>query len=253
MPTNATDPILAQALASIDRMLPVCLTIKKKGTARGPVARRRIFGDDKVQVLLLAGFSYKDLVARSEKKLQKMGESGTMYHDLIEEARQQGNFDVTLKDACEAVQEVRDWLIRAQGEGDPNSPPPEGLAFEPLVRDGHVVPGCKVYVGAPHPEDDRAPVPGTVYLHGLKLTEKVLEPAPNGDWIAQSKGKTVAKNLLRKKLPVGRYVSYVLLPHEAIFDVGEAAVKAADAAGLEIPAGVADNLLRMSDPAAPAR
>ena len=39
-----------------------------------------------------------------------------------------------------------------------------------------------------------------------------MEEPKNGYWKTKSKGKTIAKNLFRSFLPVGRYVSYRLEP-----------------------------------------
>lgn len=248
MTTNASDPTLALALTSIHGMLPVSLVIKKKGVERG--ASKRIFGDDRVHVLLLVGVEYRELVERSKKKLDKIGQSGSMARDVIDEARKMGNVDVTLEDVFTAFQELQETFDHnlntgedAEIEWDTTQAP--GV-WAPLEFNGVPVPACKVYTGPGRPEDPRAPVPGEVYIRGLKLAEKVIEPSPNGDWIPRSKGKTVAKNILKKRLPVGRFVSYILRPKEGVIQVGADAVRAADADGLEIPAGVADNLLKMS-------
>jgi len=78
------------------------------------------------------------------------------------------------------------------------------------VVDGTTVNGAKVYVGAGNLMDPRAPLTGTIYIDGVKLGEKVLQPAPNGDWKAKHKPKTVVKNILRSWLPVGLYARYSL-------------------------------------------
>jgi hypothetical protein len=61
--------------------------------------------------------------------------------------------------------------------------------------------------------DEKAPLPGTIYLQGLQIYSKVLVPAVNGPApAAQSAAKTIAKDLIKKQLPIRRYVQYALEP-----------------------------------------
>ena len=50
-------------------------------------------------------------------------------------------------------------------------------------------------------------------MQGLRIWSEVVDPAPNGKAPApNSRPKTVAKNILRGRLPVSKYVSYRLEP-----------------------------------------
>jgi hypothetical protein len=84
--------------------------------------------------------------------------------------------------------------------------------------------------------DSKAPLPGTVYVQGLAIGHKVIEPAPNGPApTPKSAPKTVAKNLLRSKLPVSRYVSYALEPGtDFLLRAGGAAAAEVTKAGIKI-------------------
>jgi hypothetical protein len=108
--------------------------------------------------------------------------------------------------------------------------------YEPLVVNGETVRGSRVYTGNPNGQD--AATPGTVYLQGLKIGERVLDAAPNGPVPAsQSAAKTVAKNVLRSRLPVARYVSYKLDAAGGwLLSAGGAAVAACDTNGVTLDA-----------------
>jgi hypothetical protein len=108
--------------------------------------------------------------------------------------------------------------------------------YEPLLVNGEVVRGSRVYVGNPNGQD--AATPGTVYLQGLKIGERVLDAAPNGPVPAsQSNPKTVAKGVLRSRLPVARYVSYKLDAAGGwLLSAGGAAVAACDTNGVTLDA-----------------
>jgi hypothetical protein len=86
-----------------------------------------------------------------------------------------------------------------------------------------------------------------VYLQGLQVSSRVISPAPNGPKpAAKSAAKTVAKSLLRKRLPVSRYVSYRLQPgDEFLLRVGGTAKVAAEADGIHFTEEVRDAIQRV--------
>ncbi len=93
--------------------------------------------------------------------------------------------------------------------------------YEPMVVDGKPVRGARVYICTGQANcrcrnctgDPKAPLPGTISLQALSIWTKVLTPAPNGPKPASKSGaKIVAKGLIRRTLPVRRYVSYRLEP-----------------------------------------
>jgi hypothetical protein len=215
--TNTQDAKTASTLAplsKLDQGTLVLYTGRKKGVTRGRGDGKLVYGDDKVEVLVWVGFSYEAYQERSLKKLIELEDAGDLITTLMHETREAGCAGVTVHDVCAAIQETKEALKRSL---DPDSVPPSsrkdsGYVFDPLVVDGTKVPGAKVYAGNGDPEDKRAPKPGTVYIDGVKLGELVLEPAENGHWKTKSKPKTVAKRILRKKLPAGLYVRYALEP-----------------------------------------
>ena len=203
-------------------------------------ASKTVYGDDLVHVLLWCGFQYKALVERSYQKLQGFRNQGKLITTL-QTATQKAGFEVvTLRDAAEAIQEVEESLTRILRGGfdhveGPRTPQEDGhkVIWEPLVVGGQRVRGAKVYIGDGDPNDSHAPVPGSIYLDGVKLGEKVLEPAPNGPWLAKQKAKTVAKEILRSWLPSGLYVRYCLDPkYRQELRVGREAGQHAKGAGV---------------------
>lgn len=221
--TPASDITLTSALSELgteDQGTLVSLVVHKKGVSRGPASNRIIYEDDFVHVLLWAGFPYHALVARSQKKLDKLwDQGGKLERDLIQAAQEAGHSNVNLTDVSHAIQEINASFSkvmvgreRAEERGDdPNEPTDcADSVWEPLVVDGVRVRGAKVYCGQARPDDHRAPVPGNIYLDGVKLGEKVLTPAANGKWPVNSKAKTVVKDILRSWLPAGLFVRYSL-------------------------------------------
>lgn len=269
MVTNATNTVLASTLAGIgtDTLgngTLVLLTVRKKGVTRGAGDKKLVYGDDTVQVLLWAGFTYKALVERSYKKLHEMWQGGTLFRDLQKAAIDAGCHDVTLADVAEGAQEVEAGLLRIINAHDKEGLDPAtddafgdgGFApssfgggasdvvptWEQLVVNGVPVVGAKVYIGA-----NKALTAGTVYMDGVKLGERVLVPAANGAWAPKQRTKTVVKDLLRDKLPVGLYARYALTP-ENLQDVkvGGTAATAAKAGGIVIDPTAIRSLFKLA-------
>ena len=239
---NATEPKLAKTLTEIggsDQGTLVYLELRKKGVTRGKGAEKNIYGDDFVQVLLWAGFSYKALVERSHKKLQEYWNRGDFVTRLVLAARAEGRDDVTVQDAAQAIQEIEDAFLKVirAPERDADAPPDGEFesVWEPLMVEGVRIRGAKIYSGVGNTEDHRAPVPGTLYMDGVKLGEKILVKAQKGPWVSKQKPKTVAKNIIRAWLPVGLYARYSLEKDNRLtVKVGEDASDAAKATGVPI-------------------
>ena len=184
----------------------VSVILRKKGTTHAG----NTYDDDTVHVLIWTGFHYSALVERSHRKLQQLWDSGTLYKDLLKEAIDLGIYDATMEDVSTAVQEVNNNLEKVlAGASKPFDPDNVGgdrvpSHWGPLIVNGATVPGCKKYIR----QGSTIPY-GTIYIDGVKLGERVLEPA-NRTWKTTSKNKTVLKDALRAKLPVGLYVRYSL-------------------------------------------
>jgi len=216
--TNTTDFKTASVLADLndldqDQGTLLTVIVQKMGDERGLSGSKVIYGDDKVHALIWTGFSYRALIARSHKMLNHQLAKGG-YIERLARATLEEHEDTTIEDVCEALQETRAWFRKVLAGGTPYgmTPPPEGAIWAPLEIDGVKVRGSRVYIGPARPQCDRAPVPGTVYIQGVKLGEKVITPAPNGVWRPNSKPKTLAKNLIKEALPVGLFCQYRLTP-----------------------------------------
>lgn len=187
--------------------------IHKMGEVRGAGDTKVVYDDDIKQVLIWTGFSHLALIARSMKILDFQLAQGH-YIEKLAQATLEEHGDTTIENVCHALQEVRDWFRRKLGgvDGDPPPAPPVQAFWEPLEIKGVKVRGCSVYSGQARPDDPRAPIPGTIYIRGLKLGERMLTPAPNGKWKADSKPKTLAKRIILEGLPIGLYCQYRLEP-----------------------------------------
>lgn len=191
------------------------LVYTKRGVQRGPAGNKQTYGDDKVVVTFITGFNYQHVVEKSLEKLP-----GLRAQEILDLAREQGLHDrngneIGFPEIQEALLEL--WASFKKTLAGKNTSTTENV-FDPLEVEGQKVPGAKVYTGPGDPSDPKAAVPGTIYLSGLKINERVLEEAANPLPETKSKGKSIAKRLIRAALPVGRYVSYVLSP-DSDFDL----------------------------------
>lgn len=213
MDANATNnPEVADLLSKYPGGRFVGLVYTKKGRTAGRGAAKKAYGRDRVHYTLITGFSYEKLCARSVEALRGL--------DL---SRVEAETGAPLWALQEASTELLESLaLSAKGENESTT----DHVYEPLDLEGERVPGARVYVGCCGTSehkcrcrnctgDERAPLPGTVYLQGLKVRATVLEADPNGPGPAvKSADKTIAKNALRNRLPIGRYVSFTLEPGE---------------------------------------
>lgn len=237
--TNASPncAAIAEDLAAAKRGTFTGLIITKVGETRGAGAAKRVYGDDTVHAVIITGFSYMSLVERSLAKLQAM--TSADFDALV--ARNYTAYDgrgakavqvsVTEQDFKDAYLELVDSYTSTLA--GTNTATTDDV-YEPLVVNGVTVRGCRVYTGNKTGNPDAAPI-GTIYLQGLQIGSKVLVAAANGPVPAsKSAAKTVAKNVLRSKLPASRYVSYKLDPASSsyVLNVGGAAAIAADANGV---------------------
>ena len=195
------------------------LIIKKVGEERGPKGSKVRYGDDEVHTVIVTGFKYENLVKKSQAILATLKDE-----DIVNEAIAKGLKDkdgnlISLTDVADARAEL-DASFTATLNGTSEST--TDAVYEPLTVNNEAVRGARVYKCVKASGnckcrdcsgDVKAPKDGTIYLQGISVWSKVLTPAANGQVPeAASKAKTVAKNLLRKHLPVRKYVSYRLEP-----------------------------------------
>lgn len=217
MNQNATSQTLGGFLRATDengmwRGRLASLTIRKVGKEKGRGENRQRYGDDLVQVMIVTGFRYDRLVARSLEMLHARMQSPGALEALtslgaVTVAKGNPVTEADYHAAYDAL--VASYQRTLAGENQSTS----AHVFEPLVVDGQRLPGCKVYTGEGDPDDPRTPVPGQVNLSGIFVSQRVITPAPNGPVPPPaSKAVTVAKGILTRDLPVSRYVSYRLEP-----------------------------------------
>lgn len=224
--TNASNVALSEMMSALPVGRFVGLITRKKGKAVGRGAARMVYGDDETHVVIFTGFKYISLVQRSLDKAQTVTAQA-----LLDECQRRGKTGksgapITLADCTKAID---DQIASFQATLGGTSTSTTDHVYEPLTVNGESVRGCRVYSGSGNPSDPKAPVPGTIYLQGLKIGERILTPAPNGPIPASnSRGDVVAKGVLRSMLPVSRYVSYALEPgSDYILRAGKAAIEGA--------------------------
>lgn len=236
--TNAKDASISKPLSAMLDEYPggtlLSVIVTKVGETRGAGADKKVYGDDTTQVLIWTGFQYRALIERSQKKLRQRLDKGGVIREMALRAYQE-NPETLIEDACMGIQEMQEWFNRTMHGGYylTEVPPLTGGNWAPLVIDGQTVIGCRVYQGPSRPDNADAPVPGTVYVQGVKLGEKVVFPAEHGEWKPKSAPKTIVKRLLKDELPIGRYVQYRLDPERCRdLKVGQEASEAAKTAGI---------------------
>ena len=249
--TNASESLHASVLEEIGRLdqgTLLFLQTRKKGVVRGRQGSRRTYGDDLVQVLLWTGFSYEALIRRSQRKLDDMLK-GRLISELTKAAHDHGDGGANIHDAALAIQETQAWFSKVVGERPKTDTDGEGPGsnWEPLEVNGIKVPMSQVYTGPARPAVPRAPIPGHIYVRGMKLGEKVVEASANGPWKATHSHKTIAKDILRGWLPVGLFASYVLDPGlVAHLVAGEGASRRARAVDMPVDAEAVRKLFKIA-------
>jgi len=247
--SNANDDRLAHHLQKGKVGTFSSLITTKKGKVKGGVR----YGDDTVKVVVFTGFKYERLVARSlelmddidlDALVTKAGGAFTKADAELALAEQRASFERTLDPAQESTAttaHVYEPLTVKQVELNANG--------QPVMEGGKVketevlVPGHRVYKCVADTGrkchcractgDPKAPLDDTIYLQGLRIYSEVLEVAENGPAPKpNSRPKTLAKNAIRRLLPISRYVSYALEPGtDFILKVGGTARFNADSNG----------------------
>lgn len=253
MTTNAQSNALASNLATARKGTFTGLILTKEGTERGRGPAKLTYGDDTVHVVVVTGFNYMSLVRRSLAKLEGMDLDGIEAEFRTRAIVDGDGLPVGRAALDKAVQDLKDSFESTLAGTNEST---TDHVYEPLVVDGETVAGCRVYkcvAGDPAHDchctdctgDAKAPKDGTIYLQGLKIGEKVLVEAVNGPVPAsKSRGDVVAKNILRARLPVGRYVSYKLAAGGSwILRAGFAAAAASDKDGVSLREGTEAEVL----------
>lgn len=204
--TNASSRQLAELLRDAKQGTFTGLITRKKGVVRGG----KTYGDALVHAVIFTGFKYDGLVQRSLDLLDTVTD---------QEVVDASNGKVALADVAAARTELRASFERTL-EGTNESTTDH--VYETLTVSGETVRGGRVYKCVAGTDrkchcracslDKRAPKDGVIYIQGLKIAQTELEAPANGYWKTNSSAKTIAKDILRRRLPVGRYVSYALEP-----------------------------------------
>jgi len=244
--TNSDNLALAVTLANARKGTFSGLIVRKKGkTVRGVT-----YGDDLVHTVMYTGFKYENLVKRSLAALPVPGTRDFEdYCDrVVGYCKRMGTIDkngdpIDYADVAKAINDLRDSFQRTL---DGTNSATTDHVYEPLKVNGETVRGARVYrcVASQGIKchcrtctgNGRAPKDGQVNIMGLRVGSKVLDPAANGPApLPKSRGDVIAKNILRKRLPIGRLVSYVLEEGgDFILNAGGTAATAANKDGVTV-------------------
>ena len=206
------------------------ITYTKKGAPRGRGVSKKVYGNDRIAMSLVTGFSYTNLCARSLTKLSEITDKAILKECLRREYLDSRTGEPVSKEDVSLAREELGESLKDSEAG--NNSATHDHVFDPLVVDGAVVKGGRVYkcVGKDrkchcrecNPDNKRAAIPGSRYLAGLKVWDKVLVPAENGPIPAsKSSGKVYAKKVFRSLLPISKYVSLTLhIEQEPILKLG---------------------------------
>ncbi len=184
----AQQDTIGEFVATLPRAQFIATEYTKVGKVqgRGPDKRRR--GNSRVAWSLICGFSYLALCERSLDVARTIDTSELECKT------------VDAQTAALAHSEVCASLVKSIA-GENTSTTDD--AFEPLIVAGEIVQGSRVHVES-----------GLVYLQALRIHERTIDDA-EPLLLTKSAPKTIAKARLRKRLPIGRYVSMRLTPEQA--------------------------------------
>lgn len=146
---------------------------------------------------------------------------------------------ITREHVVEALAQIRESLtLSLAGENQSTT----DHVFETLTVNGKQVRGVQVYTG------DKAEETGTIYLNGLMIGRKVIEPAANGPVPAPQSAPVVAvKNFVEKRLPKRRYVKFALPKGgDWLLNAGGTASALSAATGVQFTPDVAEVIDRMA-------
>ena len=274
LPIDATNAHSLFTAASLADARPgfYGLIHRKVGATRGPKGAKVRYGDDLVHTVFVGGIDYMRLVQRSRDELAAMTASdlaaiaATGLTAWSGRGAKAVTVPVTAADLT-AAQAAMLASFDATLAGTSTSTTDH--VFEPLkvlrddgtvetVRGARVYKCCKADVtrecrcrmclAERGEHDGRAPVDGQVNILGIRVGGTVIDAAPNGPVPAPKSGAaTIAKNALRRLLPIRRLVSVRLEQGgDWVLKAGGEAAAAAGADGVTCDATaiqvVADNL-----------
>lgn len=256
MQTNANSSLIASLLADARVGTFTGLITTKKGVERGRGADKKVYGNDTVHAVIFTGFRYDNLIRRSLDALEAVKVT-----EVIADCAKKG-FVVTQADVEQALAELQESCQKSlAGENVSTT----DHVYDPLVVNGETVRGARVYKcvagqsdenGKPYEchcrnctGDARAPLPGTIYLTGLRVWSEVIVPAPNGPAPASTPKTMVsaAKQVIERKLPKSKFAQYVLEPGtDFILRAGGTAAVEATKAGFTVTDDIVDVLAKAS-------
>ena len=223
MITNANSPKLAETIASAKPGFAGLIYTKVGKTVGGVV-----YGDDTEHIVFNHAFHYDGDAGLKARDLEAL--KGITDAEILDEIKAKGlkgwegrganafQVEVTRLHVDAARAKIEASCLKSM-TGRNTATTDE--VYEPLIVNGKAVRGARVYVCTGKDTckcrnctgDDRAPLPGTIYLMGLLESREVIVPAANGKAPApHSNPVTVARRLFEKKLPSARFVQFRLEP-----------------------------------------
>lgn len=185
---------------------------KLVGAESGKGDDRKVYGDALRQDNVVFGFDYGRIAADSLMALDAMTVDKVYDRVKGKKAYVKGQEVAITKEDVEAAmdkmrQSLQDTLAGAHDKE---------TGQRPLIIDGKPVKGVKVYRGDGDvytgPKGN-PPLPGTIYMHGIKVHSIELEPPTHGPKPESKSSPIVAAGeALKNMLPIGSYRAYRLDP-----------------------------------------
>jgi hypothetical protein len=166
------------------------------------------YGDDTINALVVAGFSYTSLLERSLDIL--------VHGDTDQILEQIATIDkATFAEAKAEVKASFEKSLRGENTSTTDH------VRDPVIVDGEIIQGSWVYkcvAGTDHvchcrtcTGDETQPAPGTIEFKGLEVWSRIIVPGQNGRRPpVKSAPLTIAKNAIKKELPISKLRQYRL-------------------------------------------
>jgi len=164
------------------------------GEKRGTAARR---GNHLVEAVIAVGpgINYRRMVASAFDTLSAEAASPTFVEEALAACLEHGLkvSEMDVQDAINGPHHGRKGLLTSYAQTLGGSNPDyscEGV-YEPLVIDGEMVPGVRVYQGRACDDtmtDEESPEAGTLYFDAITISMKVVDKRGNPDKLPRNQG-----------------------------------------------------------------
>lgn len=184
----------------------VLVVTTKKGKVCGRGANKKRRGADKVAAIIRVGVDYTDLVKTSKETCEREGFANEVFDKVIADGVTFGKNGETptLADVETAIAQMVESFDRTLNP-DPTTEPKRVDPYTPLTYEGETIRGFKVYNGTGEGGL------GDIHVYGcVEKTKKLVKDEPIPAAVPR-KGTTAVKPIIRRMLPIAKWVQYTLV------------------------------------------